>query len=178
MKNTTLKNTKFMLYIAFFIIASTLFAIIWKSYNLTLNLTHSFPIGIYQIDQVHQWQKGDLVVVCPPNNDKFSKNNHHYIVSGRCSTGTAPLLKKIAATAGDLVAVSDFVYINNIKQKNSRVYKYNGFTKMYPCAGRHLVTKGFVWLMSDYNERSFDSRYFCEVPAANIIGRAKLLIEF
>jgi len=32
--------------------------------------------------------------------------------------------------------------------------------------------------MSDYNEMSFDSRYFCEVPTANVIGKAKLLLEF
>jgi len=171
-----LKRFFIFLIIPFFIVGLIAFSF-WY-WNLSLNLTHSFPIGIYQIDKKTPWEKGNLVVVCPPNNNQFKKNNHNYLGEGRCPSGTYPLLKKIVAVAGDDVEVKDFVYIEGKLQTNSNVYKWNNLVRMFPCYGKHTITPGMIWVMSDYNNRSFDSRYFCEVPEANIIGRAKLLIEF
>ncbi len=172
------KVKRFVLFviIQFVIIAS--FGFVWWYFDLTLNLTHSFPVGIYQINQKDSWKKGDLAVICPPNNIKFLKNNHGYIGKGHCSSGTYPLLKKIVAIAGDEVEVKDFVYVNGNLQKKSNVYKWNQFTQMFPCYGKRTITPGMIWIMSDYNKMSFDSRYFCEVPTANVIGKAKLLLEF
>ncbi|MFW1281017.1 hypothetical protein ACEV9M_24095, partial [Vibrio parahaemolyticus] len=31
-----------------------------------LNLTHSYPLGFYQLSKASQYQQGDLVVFCPP----------------------------------------------------------------------------------------------------------------
>lgn len=168
----------FLLFIITEILMIMLIVLLWMFFDLTLNLTHSFPVGIYQVDKKSAWQKGDLVVVCPENNQQFQINFHNNLSSGKCATGTEPLLKKIAATAGDVVEVKDFVYVNRVIQKNSKVYsKYNGIKK-YPCYGKHTIRQNRVWIMSDYNQLSFDSRYFCEVPTSNVIGKAKLLFEF
>jgi len=176
MNNSRLKRFLVFLTIPFGIVGVIAFA--WWYFGLTLNLTNSFPIGIYQINTKTKWNKGDLVVACPPNNNKFKINNHNYLGKGHCPSGTYPLLKKIGAVPGDLVEVKNLVYINGVQQKNSNVYMWNNFTKMHPCYGKRIIAPGTIWIMSDYNEKSFDSRYFCEVPAANVIGKAKLLLEF
>ena len=38
--------------------------------------------------------------------------------------------------------------------------------------GHHVVGTGQVWLLGVYRERSWDSRYFVPIPAANIVARA------
>ena len=38
--------------------------------------------------------------------------------------------------------------------------------------GAYRVTPNEVWLLSNYDPRSFDSRYFGPVPAANVLGVA------
>jgi type IV secretory pathway protease TraF len=40
------------------------------------------------------------------------------------------------------------------------------------------VPRGYVWLMSDYNPRSFDSRYFGPIPVKQIQGPAKLVLKW
>ena len=149
-------------------------------FNLLINSTNSYPTGVYIIDKNTNWQKGDLVLVCPPKNKQFKINYHDYLKhNNMCSTETIGLLKKIVATKDDIVEVGNVVKINGIKIKNSSVRNFDHIgKKLYPCYGKHKITQNSVWVMSDYNDRSFDSRYFCEVPTENVIGRAKLLLEF
>lgn len=49
--------------------------------------------------------------------------------------------------------------------------------ELFACFGEHIVRQDEVWLMSDYEKKSFDSRYFCAVPRENIIGRARLVLR-
>lgn len=178
MKN---KLYKFILFLTTIIILGIFLVMLIKNKNLTYNKTPSFPIGYYSVDKNNKFTKGDLVQVCPPATTAFYINNHNFIEKGKnCSTGTIPLIKKIVAMAGDTVEVnSTGVFVNNIKLQKSRViYTDANGKQMKPCWGKYQLKTGKIWIMSDYNDRSFDSRYFCEVPTENVIGRAKLLLEF
>ncbi len=44
--------------------------------------------------------------------------------------------------------------------------------------GSHRVTDGQVWLFGFNNPRSWDARYFGDVPAANILGALKPIITW
>lgn len=175
------KFKQFIIYLSMPILLLTILAIFVKTNNIRINLTESYPVGLYKTDTHPSPKKKDLVVVCPPNTQAFKINNKEFIQPGKeCGTGTISLIKKIAATAGDVVEVNKSgVWINGQKQTKSKVYIFSpNMKKLHPCYGKHIISKNCVWIMSDYDDRSFDSRYFCEVPAANIIAKAKLLLEF
>ncbi|MDF4341080.1 hypothetical protein P7250_25170, partial [Vibrio parahaemolyticus] len=38
----------------------------WYATGYRLNLTPSYPLGLYQLSKTNQYQQGDLVVFCPP----------------------------------------------------------------------------------------------------------------
>ncbi|PJN43940.1 conjugal transfer protein TraF, partial (plasmid) [Vibrio parahaemolyticus] len=43
-----------------------LLALGWYATGYRLNLTPSYPLGLYQLSKTNQYQQGDLVVFCPP----------------------------------------------------------------------------------------------------------------
>jgi len=161
-------------------VVTIIFLLVWSFYkhNLRLNLTPSYPIGLYQL-QSQTPHKGELVLICPPDNQKFHNNNFGFLASGDdCSTHTIPLIKKIVAVGGDTVVVGESVVINGREQPNSKVFKSHNYHKLTPCIGEHELGSGEVWVMSDYYEKSFDSRYFCGVSEKNIIGAIKPILVF
>lgn len=167
------------LYLISMTLIVSLVVVTFKGLGLRFNLTPSFPIGVYKLVEPHKHtsfhQKGKLVLVCPPNTAKFHINNHDFLTAdSECSTNTIPLIKKIVAIEGDIVRVDNYVWINDKLQPNSKVYRHDHLgSLMNPCYGERNISKGFIWLMSDYYEKSFDSRYFCDVSEKNIIGAIK-----
>jgi len=179
--NTKINKIRFfLLFLIIEILTMTLIVFLCLYFNLLINSTNSYPAGVYMIDKNTNWQKGDLVLVCPPKNKQFKINYNNYLErSNMCSTGTIGLLKKVVATKDDIVEVGKVIKINGIEIKNSSVRDFDHMGKrLFPCYGKYVVAADTVWILSDYNNKSFDSRYFCEVESTNVIGRAKLLIEF
>lgn len=145
-----------------------------------INTTESYPTGIYKVDTNKKADRGAMVLVCPPKNRIFLEAKERgYLGDGICEGGITPLLKKIAGLPGDKIVVSNgLVYINGILQKNSDVFEKDGRNrplKIYPGG---VVKEGEIFIMSDYNKMSFDSRYFGVVPSENIIGHSKPVILF
>ena len=100
------------------------------------------PIGLYQLYQDNNFQKNDLVIL-------YSDITHGF------------LLKKIAATAGDLVNTNrEGVYINGISIKNTKVFEFGShqerlnFTPM-----NRILEKNEIFVVGEH-PKSFDSRYF------------------
>jgi len=137
-----------------------------------VNTTESYPIGIYKIEE--GYTKGDLVFLCPEGKDFEKLNARGYIPKGLCPAGTKPLLKKAMAVAGDRVVVSDYVYINGKKVKNSKLYLYDskGNRIKFFDQKSYYLGPGQVFVLSDYNDKSFDSRYFGPINQNSIIGKA------
>ena len=100
------------------------------------------PIGLYRLSQDNDFQKDDLVIL-------YSDITHGF------------LLKKIAATAGDLVNTNrEGVHINGISIKNTKVFEFGShqerlnFTPM-----NRILEKNEIFVVGEH-PKSFDSRYF------------------
>ena len=127
-----------------------------------VNISESYPRGIYKSISKTTLNYGDFVMFCPKNSllmqNAFKRG---YVLKGICKGGFYPLLKKVAALEGDRVEVKKYVYINGIKQPKSRLHQYDPKGNPLPRTMDNNITvpKGYMFLLSDYHELSFDSRY-------------------
>ena len=121
-------------------------------------------------------RRGEIVVVCLPNTAPVRMAEERgYIPSGHCPGGSEPLLKPVAATAGDVVVVSTAGLTVNGRavQDTAPLVQDSAGRPLRPVpAGAYPVAPGEVWLLSGHDPRSFDSRYFGSVPGANVLGVA------
>lgn len=158
-----------------------LFAAIAQLYNLgyRYNSTPSYPIGLYKVDKTDvKISRGKLILICPPDTKFFHKANANgYVAKGFCPSGFEPLIKKIAGIPGDDIFINKSVYINGIKQPKSRVYDRDprGYKLKHPPKKAYHLKKNQLFLLSDYNKRSFDSRYFGPVTVDLIQGSIMLI---
>ncbi len=134
--------------------------------RLLLNLTPSVPRGLYLVTPCTAVTRGMLVVVPPPTSVAALLVARGYLAA------QTPLLKPVAALAGDQVCVeATGVQINR--------------TWMAPvgtvdAAGRPLpswrgcvtLADDDVFLLSTQHAQSLDSRYFGPVPVTRLLGRA------
>lgn len=169
-KKNRLSRIAMVIAVAFagpFFIASTI--------GIRINISPSLPIGLYRMTSD---VRAGFAEFCPE--EPFAKFaiERGYRSTGSCPDGAAPLMKPIAAVAGDVVNVSaDGITVNHraisntaSKQKDSRG------RPMYPWpSGEYTVLAGFAWVASSYNEWSFDSRYFGPVPTSAIRAHLKTL---
>jgi conjugative transfer signal peptidase TraF len=147
--------------------------------GLRFNGTLSFPVGFYLASHKHP-QKGDLVTVTPPPSPIFDlARSRGYLDVSYSPAGH--LMKRLVATGGDRVTIDLIgVEVNGIRLENSAPCNCDG-------AGRplqaylledHVLGPGEVLLMSEYNPRSFDSRYFGPLGATAIESVIKPLLTW
>jgi conjugative transfer signal peptidase TraF len=141
-----------------------------KYAGLVINTTESLPTGLWRTtNEPVKVERGAIVLVTPPDNAAvrlFKKWGyaHH-----------ATWLKPIAAIPGDTVDLGDYgIQVNGRDLANSAQLVRDGAGRLLPRypAGHYIVAPGTVWLVSDYNHLSLDSRYFGPVPIANLIKPA------
>lgn len=142
-----------------------------------INTTSSVPIGVYRIEP-GTIARGRIVAFCPPDNAAFQLGRARgYVLGGwACPGGYRPLFKPIAAMAGDVVTVAaEGISVNGHPLRNTASRPRDGEGRPLPVVprGQHQVQPGQVWVVSTYNARSFDGRYFGAVPAAGIMGVAR-----
>jgi conjugative transfer signal peptidase TraF len=148
--------------------------------GLRVNATPSMPLGLWRMARDHvPHHRGEIVVVCLPDTAPVRMGARRgYIPPGNCAGGSEPLVKPIAATAGDVVAVSVAgVAVNGQEVRGTAPLNQDSAgrpLKPVP-AGAYRVATGEVWLLSGHDPRSFDSRYFGPVPEANVRGIARPL---
>ena len=141
-----------------------------------INLSESYPRGIYKTIPKQTIEYGDLVMFCPQDSPTMQEAlKRKYILRGQCRGGFYPLLKKVVALEGDAVKISDHVYINGNKQKKSRLYKKDPKGNLLPRSKENNITiaTGYMFLLSDYHELSFDSRYIGTVEMNRTISLMK-----
>ncbi len=146
-----------------------------SSGNLTYNATPSYPTGLYLVEKSEVYRKNDLVLICPENNTLFEKNNFGFVQQDdRYCSKYQPLIKKIVGVAGDQVSVGKKVFVNGSEMKNSQVFTVSTRGDLlHPCYGEHNLSDSEIWIMSDFEPRSYDSRYFCALSRENIIGKVR-----
>ena len=156
-------------------IVLAIWAVFLLSYGLGLcgariNSSHSFPLGLYW-EISAPLEKGFLVIFCPPQNLVISEaKGRGYIGAGFCPGGYREMIKKIAATKGDRVSVSDKgVAVNGVLIPNSKPYSEDRAGRPMPHYETDCtLTETQVLLMSDYDPRSFDARYFGPISRSQI----------
>ncbi len=152
--------------------------IIGHAAGLRFNFTHSAPLGLWRVQAFNGAtpRRGELVEVCPPDLPivRFMAD-HGYLAPGNCTgTNVVPLLKPIAAVAGDRVTVTKgrAVIVNDQSLPNTQAMQ----TIPAWADGTYSVAPDCVWLLSTYSVGSFDSRYFGPVDVTSVRGRATTII--
>ena len=113
---------------------------------------------------------------CPKNSPLMQEAlKRNYILNGTCDGGYYPLLKKVVGLQGDKIEIKDYVYINEKKQKKSKLYKKDPKGNLLPRSKENNITipQGYMFLLSDYHELSFDSRYIGAVEMNRTISLMK-----
>ncbi|MUT24293.1 S26 family signal peptidase [Mesorhizobium japonicum] len=131
---------------------------------LVWNASASAPIGLYRI-AAGTPALGDLVLVRPPDYVAYLAAQRGYL------PGNVALVKRLAALPGEHVcAFHDAIIIGG--DIVARRLKIDAQGRPLPWwNGCRALTKDEVFLLGNETNRSFDSRYFGAVPAANVIGR-------
>ena len=151
---------------------SLLFTLIYQV-GYRINLSESYPIGIYKSIPKKTIEYGDFVMFCPKDSPLMQEAlKRNYILNGTCDGGYYPLLKKVVGLQGDKVKIKEYVYINGEKQKKSKLYKKDPKGNLLPRSKENNITieKGYMFLLSDYHELSFDSRYIGAVERNRTIS--------
>jgi conjugative transfer signal peptidase TraF len=147
--------------------------------GLRINATASMPCGLWRVRAGEPIEGGEIVTICPPDRPDIREAAHRgYIPSGSCPGGYEPLVKPIAAVAGDVVTVTpQGIAVDDRPVANTApLAEDEAGRKLHPIPiGAYRVAPGEVWLLSGHDPRSFDSRYFGAVPVANVQGVARAL---
>lgn len=141
--------------------------------GLRINLTPSYPLGIWRIVPLdREIALGDLVMICPPPTSAFRlARQRGYLRSGLCSGWLSPLIKTVAATQGQRVEIAGSVSVDGVPLAGSELRAADGEGRaLIPYAGG-VVPLGHIFLHSDF-AGSYDSRYFGPLPAAGVLGLA------
>ena len=149
--------------------------------KMILNVTPSYPLGLYGTKPAHNLQdfKNQLVLICSDLSNPIIKLADQYKIlppGQSCpESELAPLLKRLVGVPGDQVAITNQgITINGHKIENSKI-KYKFFEQMiHP--GVYTLKSNEYWVMSSYNADSFDSRYFGPVKRQQIIRRVYPLL--
>ena len=155
------------------VIGILLFAVIVPALiGLRLNDSPSLPVGLYMVTSDGA---ATLVEFCPAEPYASLATARGYREQGNCPDGGAPLMKPIAARCGDTVELSTRgITVNGKTLPNSAPLSID--TNRRPLEhwpfGTYTVRQD-VWVISSYNRRSFDSRYFGPVPTNSIRDRLR-----
>jgi len=147
--------------------------------GIRINLTSSLERGFYIVSRK---PSAKLVEFCPEGEAATTSLQRGYRTQGgTCPDGGSPLMKPIAAVPGDRVEVtSNGIRVNGKLIPNSAAHvKDHRERPLNPWPnGEYIVPTGNVWVISDFNSWSFDSRYFGPIPCSLIQHRLRPLWTF
>lgn len=151
------------------------------STRMVLNHSESAPLGVWsRLPVPANLARGTWVLVCPPDSDQFRAARSAGVVPhGVCPDDYEPLVKKIAAVAGDSVDIEDAgVRVNGVLLADSRpvVAADKAFARPQP-AGHYVVAPGACLLLNEHS-RSWDSRYFGALSTSTIQATLRPLATY
>lgn len=171
------RNALIILGVGAALTASIAVAGAWGGYRL--NMTRSYPLGLWRIEALQRGPKtGDTVFICPPAAPAFELAlARGYLPRGLCPGETGPLIKTIAAVADQNIATERRVYIDGRLLENSDVRTADAEGRALPTFTGGIIPAGSIFLHSKF-PGSYDSRYFGPVPASGILGLARPILTF
>ena len=137
--------------------------------QLVFNGSSSMPRGLYRTAN-KPLARGVIVGACIEGPYAKLAHERGYLNSGRCRSGIRPVMKFIAAVPGDSVEIRlSGVSVNGESIPNTRVLETDPRGRYLPnYIGRYRVQAGEYWVIANYDQGSFDSRYFG--PVTEILG--------
>ena len=163
--------------LAFAVLLFMTIPLIAQHIGLRLNDTNSVPIGLYR-----KAQPGDerYVAVCLPTQTiQVAFHAGIDIPAGECPNGYRPILKRLyRASVGHPIELSEggfrvdgkLLHYTAPKERSSK-----GVPLKHFAFGSY--TQG-LWVISDYNANSFDSRYFGPIRREEICYYASPVFVF
>lgn len=148
--------------------------------GLRINTTASMPRGLYRVVE-GELRRGATVAACLPVEIARFGMERHYLGPGTCPGGAEPVVKRVAAVAGDVVEVTaEGVFVDHVVLPRSRpLAEDRGGRPLQRFApGLHRLATAEVWLYSPHEARSWDSRYFGPVPATNVLHVVAPVLTF
>lgn len=142
----------------------------WRPRPLLLwNSSPSSPLGLYRVGPPDRLRTGDYVVGWPPRTARALAASRLYLPAG------VPLVKRVAAVAGDRVCASgESIFINARKAVERRPRDRLG--RPIPWwSGCRVLRAGELFLLAPRSAEGFDGRYFGISRRGEIIGRARLI---
>jgi conjugative transfer signal peptidase TraF len=140
------------------------------------NTSPSVPLGLYWTIRA-PIAKGEFVMVCPPNTPIFQQARERtYLDVGGCPDNYGHMVKQVAATGGDLIAISTAgVAVNGRLLPDSAPIATDPQGRAMPAmlgASYTLASKQLL-LMGVGNPLSFDGRYYGPVGEETIVNVLK-----
>jgi conjugative transfer signal peptidase TraF len=132
---------------------------------LLWNVSASAPIGLYRVIAATPIRRGDLVLVRAPDTVRDLAAERGYLPF------SVPLVKRIAALAGDVVCILDDEVIvdgETVARRLNRDHLDRSLPRWDGCRTLHADE---VFLLMVVVPDSFDSRCFGPVPLSAVIGR-------
>jgi len=140
-------------------------------------VTPSIPPGWYFVERFGSPRITDYVVACLPASIALLGLRRGYLIPGDCPNNVAPLVKVLAAAAGDTVKISpNGVFVNGTRAAASPASRDSHGVFLFPQHfGTYRIKTGTVFLLGT-STHSWDSRYFGALSSQSIIGRAHPVI--
>jgi conjugative transfer signal peptidase TraF len=138
--------------------------------RLVWNASASAPLGLYGITYRSTIRRGSTVLAWPPPAIRRLAAARRYLPHN------IPLIKRVAAVAGDTVCARDAVITINNKRVVKRQRRDPHGRAMPWWEGCHRLHKGEVLLLMEGSPTSFDGRYFGVTSPDQIIGKAHLIL--
>lgn len=136
--------------------------------RLVWNVSASAPRGLYAVAPAAKAERGDMVIARAPLRWRRLAALRRYIPEN------VPLVKRVAATAGDRVcAVGAEILVNGDRVAVRR--GVDGRMRAMPAwSGCITLDRETLFLLMDAPD-SFDGRYFGPTSRGDIVGKARLL---
>ena len=148
-------------------------------FGLSLNVSASLPLGLYQVSDNGNVKAGDLVVFCLQGGWQDVALQRRYLqeqMLGHCQGGT-PLLKRVQAVPGDRYETEPRGVRINGRLVTLTAIKSNdrqGRPLHSSLAVEGLLREG-EYLVFGETEHSFDSRYFGAIRGRQFLQRVRPL---
>jgi conjugative transfer signal peptidase TraF len=147
------------------------------------NSTSSAPVGLWRPVSGSSLAIGQHVAACVRSEAPAIQVaiERHYLPSGDCAGGFAPLLKMIAAIPGQRVELSpDGISVDGAAVERAEMLSADSAGRALPHAqlGIYRLAANQYWLLSPENPRSLDSRYFGPVTREEILSAYAPVLTF
>lgn len=137
--------------------------------RLVWNASASSPIGLYSVAPARAARPGEVVIAWPPPPARELGAARRYLPRN------VPLVKRVAAAAGDRVCASGSAILVNGRVAAVRRATDSLGRAMPWWSGCEDLHGGDLFLLNAAVPEAFDGRYFGITRRVHVVGRARLL---